>query len=91
MEIDGEARLRRCRLVDVSTNGARPIVENVDDIPDSFNFLLSRLGRPQYRCNVVWKRGDEVGVEFLASPPNEALDPVQAKSADASTALKHFA
>jgi hypothetical protein len=39
----------------------------------------------------VWKRGDEVGVEFLASPPNEALDPVQAKSADASTALKHFA
>jgi hypothetical protein len=49
------------------------------------------LGRPQYRCNVVWKRGDEVGVEFLASPPNEALDPVQAKSADASTALKHFA
>ena len=91
LEIDGEARLRRCRLVDVSSNGARLIVENVDNIPDSFNLLLSRFGRSQYRCNVVWKRGDEVGVEFLALPPNEALDSVQAKSADASAAPKHFA
>jgi PilZ domain len=91
LEIDGDARLRRCRLVDISANGARLIVENVDDIPDSFNLLLSRFGRLQYRCNVVRKRGDEVGVEFLASPPTEAGDSVQAKSADASAALKSFA
>jgi PilZ domain len=90
LEIDGDARLRRCRLVDISANGARLIVENVDDIPDSFNLLLSRFGRLQYRCNVVRKRGDEVGVEFLASPPTEARDSVQAKSADASVALKSF-
>jgi hypothetical protein len=33
LEIDGDARLRRCRLVDISANGARLIVENVDDLP----------------------------------------------------------
>ena len=85
LEIDGAARLRRAAswLVMLSSNGARLIVENVDDIPDSFNLLLSQLGRLQYRCNVVRKRGDEVGVEFLALRPNEARDSVQAKSADA--------
>jgi PilZ domain len=91
LEIDGDARLRRCRLVDISENGARLIVENFDDIPDNFNLLLSRFGRLQYCCNVVRRRGDEVGVEFFALPPNEAPDSVQAKSADASAPLKSFA
>jgi hypothetical protein len=88
MEIDGDGRLRRCRLVDISANGARLIVENVDNTPDSFNLLLSRFGRPQYRCNVVWKRGDEVGVEFSASPPKEARDSVREASANANANLK---
>jgi PilZ domain len=66
MEIGVDARLRKCRLVDISAKGARLFVENIDDTPDSFNLLLSRFGRPQYRCNVVWKHGNEVGVEFLA-------------------------
>jgi hypothetical protein len=88
MEIDGDGRLRRCRLVDISANGARLIVENVENTPDSFNLLLSRFGRPQYRCTVVWKRGNEVGVEFLASPPNDAHDSVQAASARVGATLK---
>jgi hypothetical protein len=88
MEIDGDGRLRRCRLVDISANGARLVVENVDNTPDSFNLLLSRFGRPQYRCNVVWKRGDEVGVEFLASPANKAGEPGDAGSAYAKATLK---
>jgi|SRR5271163_3612048 len=88
MEIDGDGRLRRCRLVDISANGARLIVENVENTPDSFNLLLSRFGRPQYRCTVVWKRSNEVGVEFLALPPNEAHDSVQAASARVSATLK---
>jgi hypothetical protein len=65
LEIDGDARLRRCRLVDISANGARLIVENVDDIPDSFNLLLSRFGRLQYRCNVVRKPATKWALSFL--------------------------
>jgi PilZ domain len=76
MEIGSDARLRRCRLVDISENGARLIVENIENTPDSFNLLLSRFGRPNYRCSVIWKRDNEVGVEFLASPSNEARQSV---------------
>ena len=65
LEIGNDARLRRCKLVDISANGARLIVEDVENTPDSFNLLLSRFGSPSYRCNVVWKQGDEMGVEFL--------------------------
>jgi hypothetical protein len=74
MEIGSDARLRRCRLVDISENGARLIVENIENTPDSFNLLLSRFGRPNYHCSVVWKRDNEVGVEFLSSPSNEARE-----------------
>jgi hypothetical protein len=72
MEIGRDARLHRCRVVDISENGARLIVDNIENTPDRFNLLLSRFGSPNYRCSVVWKRDNEVGVEFLASPANEA-------------------
>lgn len=88
VEAEGDARLRRCRLIDISANGARLIVENVEDTPDSFNLLLSRFGRPLYRCNVVWRRGDEVGVEFLAAPAHQAGQPDDAEAAYAKDILK---
>jgi hypothetical protein len=72
METGRSARLDKCRLVDISANGARLFVENIDETPDHFNLLLSRFGHPSYRCNVVWKLGNEVGVEFLVSPASEA-------------------
>ena len=77
LEIGNDARLRRCKLIDISANGARLIVEDVENTPDNFNLLLSRFGSPSYRCNVVWKQGDEMGVEFLdaaASDTGESAD-----------------
>jgi hypothetical protein len=72
LEIAGDTRLRRCELIDISANGARLIVEDAENTPDNFNLLLSRFGSPCYRCNVVWKQGDEMGVEFFASPGSGA-------------------
>jgi hypothetical protein len=37
---------------------------------------------------VVWRRGDEVGVEFLASPAHQAPQPVDAEAAYAKVILK---
>jgi hypothetical protein len=88
MEIDSDGRRRKCRLVDISANGARLIVENAESTPDSFNLLLSRFGRPYYRCNVIWKRGNEMGVEFLASPPSDTDESVGAESAHVSRTRK---
>lgn len=86
MEIGSDTRLRRCRLIDISENGARLVVENIENTPDSFNLLLSRFGRPNYRCSVVWKRDKEIGVEFLAAPANEAR-----LSVEPASLLKRFA
>jgi PilZ domain len=72
METGRSTRLDKCRLVDISANGARLFVENIDETPDHFNLLLSRFGHPSYRCNVVWRLGNEVGVEFLVSPTSGA-------------------
>ena len=66
----------RCRLIDISANGARLVVDDIDTTPDSFDLLLSRFGRTSYHCNVVWRRGNEIGVEFLAAPADEANAPV---------------
>jgi PilZ domain len=82
LEIGSDARLRRCKLVDISANGARLIVENNENIPDGFNLLLSRFGSPSYHCTVVWKQGDEMGVEFLVSPPSDG------EAADSGAALE---
>jgi hypothetical protein len=83
METNGDGRRHRCRLVDISSNGARLIVDNVENTPDIFNLLLSRFGRPLYHCNVVWRRGDEVGVEFLDSPTQQARESADADHATA--------
>ena len=66
IEIGAEAQLHRCRLVDISQNGARLIVEDGEITPDSFDLLLAKFGQPRHRCSVVWKHGNEIGVEFVA-------------------------
>jgi PilZ domain len=83
LEIGNDSRLRRCKLIDISANGARLIVEDVENTPDSFNLLLSRFGSPSYRCNVVWKQGDEMGVEFLDAAASDG-----GESADSGAAQK---
>jgi hypothetical protein len=85
MEIGRDARLRRCRVIDISENGARLVVDNIENTPDCFNLLLSRFGRPNYRCSVVWKRDNQVGVEFLA-PAGDVR-----RSDDQAAPLKHVA
>jgi PilZ domain-containing protein len=77
MDIGRDGRCR-CRLIDISANGARLVVDDIETTPDSFDLLLSRFGRTSYRCSVIWKRGNEVGVEFLAAPVAEATAPVGA-------------
>ena len=66
---DGETRLQRCTLVDISEDGARLAIEEAEDLPDQFNLVLSRFGRPSHQCSVVWKVTDQVGVKFIAPSP----------------------
>jgi len=57
---------RDCFVTDVSERGARLYADGVE-IPD--RFLLSMTGEAAIRkeCQVVWRLGGELGVEFIDS------------------------
>ena len=55
----------RCGIRDLSESGARVLVEGSVAAPDSFE-LLSDSDGMEVACQVVWRRGMEVGVRFLA-------------------------
>jgi hypothetical protein len=61
---DQKAPLIACMLSDVSANGARIILKDSQDLPDSFLLLLTENGGPRRNCRVVWRSGDNIGVEF---------------------------
>ncbi|MDQ8731650.1 PilZ domain-containing protein [Bradyrhizobium sp. LHD-71] len=66
---------RRCQVADISTTGARLIVEEaVGGLRIKEFFLaLSTMGRVWRRCELVRVNGDELGVKFLkASAPRES-------------------
>lgn len=56
-----------CAIRDMSQAGARLIVEGSVSAPDTFELLIEIDGL-EAACEVVWRRGPEIGVRF-AEPP----------------------
>lgn len=56
-----------CAVRDLSDDGARLIVTNHRQIPDSFELLIELDGF-EANCEVVWRRPESIGVRFLAPP-----------------------
>ena len=67
MAIDGTWR-RNCRMIDVSSTGARLQVEgSVEGLQlKEFFLLLSSTGLAYRPCEMVRLSGDEMGIHFLA-------------------------
>jgi hypothetical protein len=61
--------LERCTLVNVSETGARLTISDVYDLPESFALHLTRESDGGRRCQIIWRRDYEVGVEFLSESP----------------------
>jgi hypothetical protein len=55
---------RKCRVIDISSTGAKVALEEPGELPKDFILMLSERGGPQRRCHVVWKTGEQLGVEF---------------------------
>jgi len=72
INIGNDARLRKCTLVDLSGFGGRLVVEDIENVPDKFDLVLSRFGLPCHPCRVVWRNNNEMGVGFVARPLNDA-------------------
>lgn len=64
LDVGGDGLLFNCTVLDLSENGAKLGIDAIDQLPTTFDLLLTRKGQPRYSCQVVWRRSDAVGVKF---------------------------
>ena len=64
IRFDDGFSVRACQLVDCSSTGIRIRVDAPRDVTDRFSLLLSR-DAPGRRCRVKWRKGSEIGAEFV--------------------------
>jgi hypothetical protein len=62
--LDGGFAARACTVVDLSTTGAKLRVSDPDAVHTKLRLVFSRDGRKGRTCEVVWRRGNIMGVKF---------------------------
>ena len=67
MTLEGGFAKRQCRVLDLSVTGARLDVENAGDIDGKLAIAFTHDVRKATRCRLVWRKGSEMGVEFLGA------------------------
>ncbi len=78
---DGRGRLN-CVVINLSNGGAR--IACTEPLPDEFTLRLTPgKGRPR-ASRVVWRRGQEIGVQFTDLVPPEVA-PAKGRSAEPVT------
>ena len=55
-----------CTISDISATGARLTTDHIDMLPDKFDLALN--ADIMRKCEVVWRRKNQVGVKFLPLP-----------------------
>lgn len=71
---------RRCVLLDISQHGAQLTVGESDPVPEKFTLALSTDGAASRRCRVVWRAGNQIGVEFLKNLQKKNQDGMPSRS-----------
>lgn len=64
--LPGNADSICCRLVDLSSDGARLTSQSPHRVPESF-MLKSRSANLHHEATVVWRRGSELAVRFAGA------------------------
>ena len=58
------APLGKCIVKDISECGAKLVFSTKEELPNS---LLLTIGMDRRQCRLVWRRDQELGVEFAAT------------------------
>ncbi|HET9536360.1 MAG TPA: PilZ domain-containing protein [Mesorhizobium sp.] len=56
---------RECTIVNISSSGVQLRIDPAIRVADQFVFLKSRGEYPGRRCRVIWRRGANIGAEFV--------------------------
>ncbi len=67
IRLDDGFSVRACRLIDLSSNSVRILVDAPHDVADRFSLLLTRTAVPGRRCQVKWRKGSEIGADFVGA------------------------
>lgn len=53
-----------CQVMDISADGAKIISALPQQVPDRFELAFTRGDDKHRPCEVVWRRGKTIGVQF---------------------------
>ena len=67
IRLDGFA-VRPCTVVDLSDTGVQIRVGATQTVPKTFTFLMSRDSPSGRRAHIRWRRGTQIGAEFVLEP-----------------------
>jgi PilZ domain-containing protein len=63
--LDGGFAARQCVVQDISASGAKVTIEDSNTLPAKLRLAFSRDARTGRNCEVVWRRGNSVGIKFV--------------------------
>ena len=62
---EGGFAARPCVVRDLSSSGAKLTIEDPNTLPAKLRLAFSRDARNGRPCEVVWRRGQTVGIKFV--------------------------
>jgi hypothetical protein len=63
--LDGGFAARQCVVRDISTAGAKIVMDEATSLPATLRLAFARDARTGHNCQVVWRRGNCAGVKFV--------------------------
>jgi hypothetical protein len=63
--LEGGFAARQCVIADISSSGARLVLDDINILPARLRLGFARDARTGRTCQVVWRRGKSVGVKFV--------------------------
>lgn len=65
IRLDGGFAVRPCNMADLSDTGVQITIHAAEAVPGIFTLLMSRDANSGRRARVKWRRGAQIGAEFL--------------------------
>ena len=64
LDIGGGKPLVVCTLIDISASGAKVALDDAAQIPSTFDLHLTRDGKQNFSCRIVWRNTEALGIAF---------------------------
>ena len=65
VDVEGGFAARQCLVQDISSAGAKIVIEAAYTLPAKLRLGFARDARNGHNCQVVWRRGYRAGVKFV--------------------------